>query len=792
MRLLERHMEGREWDVVVIEAGESLNVDPTGRSFLPRLYTPDALREAAPRFAGRPVQVYAYGDLYDHRTDAMVDAHPAVPLGDSFGFLRAHPPELRPRFDESVGPRGAIVARMVVREDRPDVVAMLRAAHEAGADLGFSIDAQGDGGVNLHEGKRAWVVTKIHAVDSLDLVSHPAAGGRVFRMVASFGDVAVLKLLDLIKTRRPAWLVGFDLSRVTEATAADTIAQVFDKAKAVTSAALKESAAGTERFAEMAVDAAVIEQAVAMLDAGDVDGARVALEQALAMDDTPPAEEAPVTENEKRHTEAAPAADLSAALAPMYRMMLDNTLSASDLPEPAQKRIRESFAGKAFEADALEDAIRSERDYLANVAPAGLTVPGLKEAGNKNARVSVGTEERDRWSAAIDGWFEQRPQEVDGERYQFQTIHEALSTCAGYHPRATNRQRMLQMALAMALPAGPLVSEEPWRSSGLREAASEDRKRRFAEAARINEATNQVSTFAELLGDSIARQLIKAYELASLPDWKRLVTIQSAPDYRTRRFIRTSGIEDLPVVAENAVYPEHDLLSDEEATITPAKRGNLLYISREAMLQDDLDDLRTLPRKVGIAGARTIMKLVFNTNLSDNPTLSYDSTALIAAGHSNNQTAALSDTVLQEMIRQMEAQTGFGDGEILGGILRPKFLVVSPTDRKVAWKLLASEMNVEDAAASVDTPNFFKQYGMELFVNHYQTDLDASFVIADPAVAQALVVVFVDGIEEPQLFTADAENLGAMFTADRLGFKWRLEVGAGVVDHRPIAGSIPA
>jgi hypothetical protein len=81
---------------------------------------------------------------------------------------------------------------------------------------------------------------------------------------------------------------------------------------------------------------------------------------------------------------------------------------------------------------------------------------------------------------------------------------------------------------------------------------------------------------------------------------------------------------------------------------------------------------------------------------------------------------------------------------------------------------------------------------MELFTNHRATDANNWMVIASKAMAEGLVVGFVDGIEEPQIFVADAENIGAMFNKDAIQFKYRHIYAAACVDHRPFAGGIVA
>ena len=48
---------------------------------------------------------------------------------------------------------------------------------------------------------------------------------------------------------------------------------------------------------------------------------------------------------------------------------------------------------------------------------------------------------------------------------------------------------------------------------------------------------------------------------------------------------------------------------DTRETYTPAKRGNLVVVTREAILNDDLEAVRRIPTKLAIAAATTINRV---------------------------------------------------------------------------------------------------------------------------------------------------------------------------------------
>lgn len=149
--------KGRQWDVVLITAGRSLNN---------RTYPAELLRRAAPLFEG----AFAYAD---HPDPAV--AHRDRSIRDKVGRFS------NVRFDtwtqdgkvtEGLRARLTVVASWL-RD-------LLLEAADAGEPefVGFSINAKGRVGAR-------GIVESIDAVDSVDVVSTPAAGGRVERLVAS-------------------------------------------------------------------------------------------------------------------------------------------------------------------------------------------------------------------------------------------------------------------------------------------------------------------------------------------------------------------------------------------------------------------------------------------------------------------------------------------------------------------------------------------------------------------------------------------------------------------------------
>lgn len=160
---------GREWDVVLIEAGLSKNGN---------YYPADVLKKAVPLFEG----AYAFAD---HTTDADRQARPERSIKDKVG-----------RFHAVTFGRHTVGGRMVEGlKARFKVIApwlrevLVEAVNAGEPDfLGFSIDAEGRVAKKQHNGRTVNWVEDIVKVHSVDVVTDPAAGGRVMRLVASNGQ----------------------------------------------------------------------------------------------------------------------------------------------------------------------------------------------------------------------------------------------------------------------------------------------------------------------------------------------------------------------------------------------------------------------------------------------------------------------------------------------------------------------------------------------------------------------------------------------------------------------------
>lgn len=426
-------------------------------------------------------------------------------------------------------------------------------------------------------------------------------------------------------------------------------------------------------------------------------------------------------------------------------LLLERRLSESILPQAAQQAIRQRFAGRIYEAQEIEREISSVRGMLASLSSAGLV------SGHGYAKPTFGSQvtESEKVQAAFDRMFDL---EIDtaklGNIRGFSSIREAYARVTGD------------------------ASVSTWTE---RSTLGEIRVSENAPLARIAEADTTTASFSYLLGTSMNKRLLKDYQ-AWPAEWQKFVTITSLRDFRQQARVRLGSFGSLSVVPEDTAYSSLSL-SDTAAVYVPSKRGNLVTVSREAIINDDLQAIKQIPSKLAVSAAYTLAEFVY-AFLSTNPTL-FDGNALFTSGspHSNLGAAALSTASMQTGVTAMREQTNF-NGKRLG--LKPSYLIVPP---ELEW----TAMVVTKSAGLPGSPNndINPMLGyVSPIVAPQLTNTTQWYFAADPRVVDTIEIGFVGGQVNPMLFIQDNPLFGLNFTQDAITYKIRHEYGGCVVDWR--------
>jgi hypothetical protein len=187
----------------------------------------------------------------------------------------------------------------------------------------------------------------------------------------------------------------------------------------------------------------------------------------------------------------------------------------------------------------------------------------------------------------------------------------------------------------------------------------------------------------------------------------------------------------------------------------------------------------------GRAARRTFARFVWNFWIN-NSTYTGDGTAWFTVGHGNLGSSALSAAQVSAAIDVLAKMTELSSNERLGlsdSSSQNLLLVVPQELRATAYKI--NQAQYLDANF---TPNdIYQMFGANnerILVNPLLTDTNDWGLFRDPNEVDVMIVGFINGQEEPEMFLAEQPTVGQMFVADKLQWKIRHEYGAMIGDYR--------
>lgn len=322
------------------------------------------------------------------------------------------------------------------------------------------------------------------------------------------------------------------------------------------------------------------------------------------------------------------------------------------------------------------------------------------------------------------------------------------------------------------------LASESLRISGAR-VSGKDRMARVGEAlTRASTTGHGSSDFANLLENVANKALLIGYNEAE-ETWSAWCRRGSLSDFKIASRVQLSGFTDLELVTEQGEFT-HGTVSDSKETMFLSTYGKLFGISRQAVINDDLDGLARVPSSMGRAAARKIGDLAYAPILATH--LMGDGVTLFdASAHSNyNATGTAPSVVSIEAMRSaMRLQTD-GKGNTVG--LAPAFLLCSTALEGTVRVLQIGQYDPAGTAGTL-TPNTVQG----TFETVSDPRLDAAsgihsvtdwYMAASPSRGDTVEVAFLDGNDTPFL----EQKQG--WTVDGTEFKVRIDAVAKALDWR--------
>jgi ATP-dependent protease ClpP protease subunit len=284
---------------------------------------------------------------------------------------------------------------------------------------------------------------------------------------------------------------------------------------------------------------------------------------------------------------------------------------------------------------------------------------------------------------------------------------------------------------------------------------------------------HSTSDFVEILANVANKAMLKGY-MEGEETFDAWTARGVLTDFKAEKRVDLNLFPSLAEVPEGAEYT-YGTIGDRGESIQLATYGKMFAITRQAVVNDDLNAFTRIPARMGRAARRTVGNLVYAV-LTDNAAMA-DNIALFHANHSNlaGSGAAPNVTTLDAGRASMAIQTD-PDGHAVALNIRPRYFLVPVELEGVASTLMNSEF---DPAKTQRTPNHVR--GLATVISDGRLSANSTkawYLAADPMQHDTIEVAYLNGNDQPMLEQRDGWNV------DGVEFKVRIDAGVKALDFR--------
>ena len=268
--------------------------------------------------------------------------------------------------------------------------------------------------------------------------------------------------------------------------------------------------------------------------------------------------------------------------------------------------------------------------------------------------------------------------------------------------------------------------------------------------------------------------------------WEALVSVEHFNSLQDITGVLVGEITVLPAVSEGAAYTSL-AISDSAEVGAWGKYGGYVGLTLEMFERDETHKLRQYPKKLASAALRRISALVgavFTGSSGTGPAMADTYHVFESAHHGNLGTTALSSAAWEAAGKAIYSQPMLvGSGGTAPKLaLDAKYLVVPRDLRLTAMRILYPSFERE---ATIFSENLQRGEMGDVITCPEFSDANDWAAVADPRVAPGIILGERFGLL-PEIFIADGELNGALFTNDELRMKVRHWVSVFVADYRPL------
>ncbi len=288
---------------------------------------------------------------------------------------------------------------------------------------------------------------------------------------------------------------------------------------------------------------------------------------------------------------------------------------------------------------------------------------------------------------------------------------------------------------------------------------------------------NSTSDFAVLLESVMHKTLLASYATTA-DTWSRFCAVGSVSDFRAHNRYRLGSFGVLDKLNEHGEFKNKNIPDGEKATIAASTKGNIIGLTRQAIVNDDVGAFNSLAMRFGRAARLSIEVDVYALIASNGglgPTQA-DGQPLFHANRANvNATgAALAVDAIDADRVVMAQQKDPSGNEVLD--LRPAILLV-PIGLGGQARVINDAQFDPSVTNKFQVPNKVRGLFREV-VDTPRLSGTRRYLLADPGAAPVFEVAFLDGQREPFMESQDG------WRVDGTEWKVRLDYGVAAVDFR--------
>lgn len=289
--------------------------------------------------------------------------------------------------------------------------------------------------------------------------------------------------------------------------------------------------------------------------------------------------------------------------------------------------------------------------------------------------------------------------------------------------------------------------------------------------------THTSSDFGTILLDVANKSVLQGWEGAE-ETYQLWTKRGELSDFRVANRIGLGEFPSLRKVREGAEY-KYVTVGESSQQIALATYGEIFSITRQAIINDDMNMLSDIPRKMGEAAKATIGDLVYAVLIA-NAALA-DGKALFHADHKNLLTgagSALSVDALDKARTLMRTQkTAAESGAVRPLNIRPAF-VLTPVGLESKALQLINSTSVPGADVNAGIVNPIQSFAKVISDARLDDASATAWYLAARQGADTIEVAYLNGVDTPYL----EQQQG--FTVDGVASKVRIDAGVAPLDFR--------